>query len=193
MEAASVSEKPIAEAAKIVAKIPNWAAAPKNSSLGFLSSGPKSIIAPIPIKSKSGIASDAEIPTLNSQSTIPFTGPIPAITWSTAPEKGMLTRIAPKPIGKSSAGSSFLEIARKISTPPTANITICCHVSAANPSTKNSIGFSFVVCCNLLYKHPETVYHCLFPMETDFIKILDLLRRPPQGSILFHVPFLVLY
>ncbi len=103
---------PNAPAAVMVRKIPNCAAAPKNISLGFLSSGPKSIIAPMPINSNSGKASDAFIPTSNSQSNMPWTSPMPTIVWSIAPESGMLTSIAPNPIGNSNAGSSFLEIAR---------------------------------------------------------------------------------
>ena len=39
-----------------VAKIPNCAAAPKNSVLGLASKGPKSVIAPTPIKIMSGKA-----------------------------------------------------------------------------------------------------------------------------------------
>ena len=47
---------------------------------GWERSGPKSIMAPIPINSKMGSASDASIPTLNSHSIIPFTSPIPALS-----------------------------------------------------------------------------------------------------------------
>ncbi len=37
-------------APRTVAKMPNWAAAPRNSVLGLASSGPKSVIAPTPMK-----------------------------------------------------------------------------------------------------------------------------------------------
>ena len=57
----------------ITKNIPNCAAAPKRNILGLERSGPKSIIAPIPIKSKSGIASDASIQPSKSHSIIPVT------------------------------------------------------------------------------------------------------------------------
>jgi hypothetical protein len=65
----------------MVAKMPNCAAAPNRTSLGLLSSGPKSIIAPIPMNSSKGIASDASIPTSNIHSKIPATSPIPACSY----------------------------------------------------------------------------------------------------------------
>ena len=46
--------------------MPNWAAAPKSISQGFSSSGPKSIIAPMPMNSSSGNASLASMPASNS-------------------------------------------------------------------------------------------------------------------------------
>ncbi len=112
IEAASLRSKPSRTEAATVAKIPNCAAAPKSKSLGLESSGPKSIIAPIPMNSKSGIASDASIPTLNNQSRMPVTSPIPDRVWFSAPDKGRLTRIAPNPIGSKRDGSSCFAIAR---------------------------------------------------------------------------------
>ena len=63
IEAASFKSKPRTVASKIAAKIPNWEPAPNRNREGLESSGPKSIMAPIPIKSKMGITSDASIPT----------------------------------------------------------------------------------------------------------------------------------
>ena len=95
--AASSKEKPNSRASEKVMKMPNCAAAPKSIIFGLDSSGPKSIIAPIPMNKINGNSSFA-IPALYKVSSV-----------STAPETGMLTRIAPKPIGSSSAGSiSFL-------------------------------------------------------------------------------------
>ena len=92
--------KPSSTAAIIAKKMPNCAAAPKRNIFGFESSGPKSIIAPMPMNKISGNSSLA-MPASNRMLSAP-SGP-------TAPEKGILTRIAPKPIGSSSAGSiSFL-------------------------------------------------------------------------------------
>ena len=61
MEAASRMSKPQRLATKNVKNMPNCAAAPKIISLGFDSSGPKSIIAPMPMNSSSGSASLASI------------------------------------------------------------------------------------------------------------------------------------
>ena len=98
--AASSSAKPNRRDREKVMKIPNCAAAPNSIIFGLDSSGPKSIIAPMPMNKISGNSSLA-MPASNRMLSAP-SGP-------TAPEKGILTRIAPKPIGSSSAGSiSFL-------------------------------------------------------------------------------------
>ena len=47
-----------------VKKIPPWAAAPMKMSQGFSRRGPKSIMAPIPIKRRSGKTSKPAIPKL---------------------------------------------------------------------------------------------------------------------------------
>ncbi len=60
--AASLNGK-MKEARNTVRKMPNWAAAPNRSIFGLDRSGPKSIMAPMPINSSSGMASDASIPT----------------------------------------------------------------------------------------------------------------------------------
>ena len=69
IEAASLIGKNI-DAKQSVKKIPNCAAAPKIISFGFESNGPKSIIAPIPMKRISGNNSFA-IPALKSTSSAP--------------------------------------------------------------------------------------------------------------------------
>jgi len=112
MEAASTRLKPIKVARLIVAKMPHWAAAPKRMSFGLANSGPKSIIAPMPMKSSSGMASAASMPRWKSQSRMPGTSPMPTIIWVTAPLNGRLTRIAPNPMGSNNEGSSFFAIAR---------------------------------------------------------------------------------
>ena len=58
MEAASFTSKNI-DAVQKVKKIPNCAAAPKIISLGLARIGPKSIIAPTPMNSRSGNSSFA--------------------------------------------------------------------------------------------------------------------------------------
>ncbi len=92
--------------------MPNWAAAPKIIILGLESSGPKSIIAPMPMKSRMGSASDASISVWKSHWMMPGAGMPPWSTWSSTPEKGRFTRMAPKPIGMSRAGSNPFSIAR---------------------------------------------------------------------------------
>ena len=52
--AAALSLKPIAIAPKYAAKIPNCAAAPSRKLFGFAISGPKSVIAPTPMKIRDG-------------------------------------------------------------------------------------------------------------------------------------------
>ena len=94
-------------ATKNVKKIPNCAAAPKSISHGFLSRGPKSIIAPIPINSKSGNNSFA-IPALNRTSM----GPSSAPGWVIAPDHGRFTKIVPKPMGSNNVGSISFAIAK---------------------------------------------------------------------------------
>lgn len=108
--------------------MPNCAAPPNKNNFGFESSGPKSIIAPIPIKSTSGIISFISIPIAKRLLITP-----------SAPENGMLIRIAPNPIGNNSAGSISFLIARKINSAPRHHIITCCQVTAAMVSYKNSI------------------------------------------------------
>ena len=105
MEAASARSKPSSTAATMVKKMPNCAAAPKSSILGFESKGPKSIIAPMPMNSSSGSASLASMVVSKSHWMMPWLSPMPSTIWLRTPELGRLTRMAPKPIGSSSAGS----------------------------------------------------------------------------------------
>ena len=65
MAAASLKGKK-KDANSTVKKMPNWAAAPQRIILGLESSGPKSIIAPMPMKSRMGKASLASMPTSKS-------------------------------------------------------------------------------------------------------------------------------
>ena len=120
IDAASLSSNPISDATQIAKKMPNCAAAPKIISFGFVRSGPKSIIAPTPIKSSNGNNSFS-IPALYKTLKAPSCNASPTV-WSTAPESGKLTKITPKPIGKSNVGSISFFMARKISTPPIAHI-----------------------------------------------------------------------
>ena len=99
MEAASFMSKPMSLATISVKKMPNCAAAPKSIIFGLESSGPKSIIAPMPMNSSSGNSSVA-IPALNS------------VSIASVFTNGRLTRIAPKPIGRSSVGSISCTMAR---------------------------------------------------------------------------------
>ena len=90
--------------------MPNCAAAPKIISFGFVSSGPKSIIAPMPMNKISGnssFAMPASYKTLSApRSNCPLTH------WSTAPDIGRFTKIAPNPIGRSRLGSMSFAMAR---------------------------------------------------------------------------------
>ena len=79
--------------------MPNCAAAPKRNIFGLESSGPKSIMAPMPINSKSGKSSVA-IPALKR------------VSIASVLTNGRLTNSAPKPMGKSSVGSISFFMAR---------------------------------------------------------------------------------
>ena len=105
MDAASGRSKN-SPASTSVTKMPNCAAAPNSMSHGFSSSGPKSIIAPMPMKSSSGNSS-LDIPA--SKSALMGPTVVPCVM---APDSGRLTRIAPKPIGSKRLGSIFLAMAR---------------------------------------------------------------------------------
>ena len=102
-------------------------------------SGPKSIIAPIPIKSSNGNASEASMPVWYNHDTMPFTSPTPCRVWFSALLPGRLTRIAPNPMGSRSAGSYCFLMASQIKMPPTAYITSCCQVTDKIPSRKKVI------------------------------------------------------
>ena len=119
MAAALGREKPMSAAKISVRNIPSCAEPPRINSFGLDSRGPKSIMAPMPINSRMGMASLASIPTLNREERIPSS----AITA----EPGILTSIAPKPMGSSRAGSISFLMARKISVPPMSHMTTCCH------------------------------------------------------------------
>ena len=93
----------IAIAPSSVEKIPNCAAAPNNIVLGFARRGPKSVIAPIPINTKSG-----KIPVSKPMAENCASTPLP--TAISTP--GMLDKIPPNPIGIRSNGSNCLMIAR---------------------------------------------------------------------------------
>ena len=105
MEAASFSSKPKKLERNKVKKIPNWAAAPKIISFGLVSSGWKSIMAPMPMNSSSGNSSAPSIPMENKVSMTCCT-PVPGTS------KGRFTKMAPKPMGSSRVGSISLAMAR---------------------------------------------------------------------------------
>ena len=116
IEAASRMSKPANTATTTTKKIPNWAAAPKSNMKGFWSNGPKSIIAPIPMKISRG-KSSVSIPARKRMSKTPCWVTLPTV-WSRTPEPGKLTRIVPKPIGTSKVGSYSFLIPRYMSRPP---------------------------------------------------------------------------
>ena len=95
--------------------MPNWAAAPKRNIFGLDSSGPKSIMAPMPIKSSRGKSSLA-MPASKS------------VSIASVLTKGRFTRIAPKPMGSSREGSISRLMAKKMSRHPIAIMTSCCQV-----------------------------------------------------------------
>ena len=92
--------KPNIVAPTAVAKIPNCAAAANNITEGLLINGVKSHIAPIAINISTGNNSLA-IPALYNT----YKKPSSPATCEIADECGIFAKIAPKPIGKSNAGS----------------------------------------------------------------------------------------
>jgi hypothetical protein len=103
IEAAWRRSKPSRAATAIVAKMPNWAAAPKSRRKGRTNRGVKSIIAPMAMKMSSGKASVA-MPARKKSVRAP-SGP-------TADESGTLTSSVPNHIGRSSVGSYSFAMAR---------------------------------------------------------------------------------
>ena len=83
-------------ASSSVPKMPNCPAAPSSTMRGFSSSGPKSVMAPMPTKMSSGN---------NSVSTPAFIRMPKRPLSSSMPVPGMLARMQPAPIGSSSIGS----------------------------------------------------------------------------------------
>ncbi|MPM73175.1 hypothetical protein SDC9_120151 [bioreactor metagenome] len=116
IEAASLMSNPKNTATAIVKKIPNWAAAPNNSMNGFCRSGPKSIMAPMPIKINNGNSS-VLIPASKRTSRTPSDS-LPLTICVRTPVPGKLTRIVPNPIGTNKVGSYSFLIPRYISTLP---------------------------------------------------------------------------
>ena len=94
-------------------------------------------MAPIPMNNNNGIASLASIPVSKSHWIIPLVSPTPALNWSTTPDRGRFTKIAPNPIGISRAGSNPFSTASQMSSPPMAYITSCCHVMDRTPCQRN--------------------------------------------------------
>ena len=135
IDAASFSSNPSREARLNVKNIPNCAAAPKIISFGLDNSGPKSIIAPMPINSNNGKSSFA-IPASKSTSSAPTSSPCVI-----APDNGKFTSIAPNPSGNKSVGSIFFLIAKKIRTAPITYITHCCHVTLSTFPKSSAIYF----------------------------------------------------
>ena len=127
MEAAVLRSKPRATEASIVAKMPNWAAAPKKIITGILNRGLKSHMAPTATKISTG----------NSSVVMPASSRIfrkpawPSYSYTT--DSGRLTRMAPKPIGRSSMGSYSFLIASQIRASPTAYMTASCQVTEVKP------------------------------------------------------------
>ena len=76
-----------------------------NINFGLDNNGTKSSNTPMPINSKSGNISLTLIPTSNNHSIAPIVLP-----WVNTEENGMLTKIAPNPIGNNRVGSSCLEL-----------------------------------------------------------------------------------
>ena len=103
VEAASAMSKPRSVATMITKKMPNCAAAPKMSRNGLESRGPKSIMAPMPMKSSSG-KSSVSMP----MSKRIWKGPVSPMT----PELGMFTKMVPRAHGHEQRGLVFLLDAR---------------------------------------------------------------------------------
>ena len=90
--------------------MPNCAAAPKIMSFGLVSSGVKidHRADADEQQQREQLVRDARVDTARSERRSLH----PSIACVTAPDSGRLTRIAPKPIGRSSAGSISFLIAR---------------------------------------------------------------------------------
>ena len=118
IEPASAMSKPSSTATTTVKKMPNCAAAPKSSRNGFCSRGPKSIIAPMPTKSRSGKSSVA-MPASNKTWKGPASPPV-----ISTPVLGKFTSRVPRPMGTSSVGSYSFLMPRYMSTQPMSIMTM---------------------------------------------------------------------
>ena len=135
-EAASAMSKPNTPVATMVTKkMPNCAAAPNNNRNGLASSGPKSIMAPMPMNSSSGNSS-VSMPASNRIWNGP--GSVPVMS---TPDAGMFTRMVPSPMGTSSVGSYSFLMPRYMRTQPMRIIAMRpgSAISACTPSSRISI------------------------------------------------------
>ncbi len=123
MEAASFMSKPKNSASPMVKNIPAWAARPKVNITGFDKRGVKSIMAPTAINISKGKSSVAMPMSKRRLSAPSWT--TPSVTLVMADERGMLTRIVPKPIGRSRFGSYFFSTANHINPAPISIIMKC--------------------------------------------------------------------
>jgi len=107
----------------MVRNIPAWAARPKVNMTGFDRRGVKSIMAPTAMKISRGKSSVA-IPMSKRRLRAPSVG-TPSTTRVIADERGILTRIVPKPMGRSRLGSNSFFTASHIRARPTNIMTAC--------------------------------------------------------------------
>ena len=117
---------PRATAPSRVVKMPNWAAAPRSAILGLAMSGPKSVIAPTPMKMNRGNRPFV-MPKLKMMPKKPF-GPAMC-------SMGTLAKMPPNPMGRSKRGSKPFLMASQIRSIPTQIIT-------TRPTPSGKSGFS---------------------------------------------------
>ena len=104
---------------------------------GFCNSGPKSIMAPIPMKISNGNSS-VLIPALKRTSKTPSDSD-PLTIWVRTPVPGKLTKMVPSPIGTSNVGSYSFLIPKYIRTAPISIIAIWPIVMDVIPANSVSI------------------------------------------------------
>ena len=127
------------------------------------------------------MASLASIPTSNSHWMMPWVSPTPSLNWFITPDRGRLTRMAPKPMGISRAGSKPFSMASQIRTAPTTYMTICWGVMASRLTHKkfklNVFSSLSSLCLDLPYAGPGPALFCGDAILTSFCP-----HRPPDNQ-----------
>ena len=148
IDAASGPVNPSLTATIKATYIPNCAAEPSKSEIGFAISGPKSVIAPTPMKIRHGNKFDLTPLYIIASTPDDCHGSATSIK----PVRGKFLKSIPNAIGSSNRGSNSFFIARYRRIKEITNITTFCHCKDANP---DSASIPCNVSINICYLPPN--------------------------------------